>query len=245
MSEAPTTTTTETAQSTPSTTVSTEAPAAGGATTAEAPAAPSDPASILFPEDKADTDASTGEPASQASTEEGSGDTPPAPDPIDPASYELALPEGFTLDDALMSDARSALADAGVPKDKAQGLLDLWARSAQAQATAAQTEFEAQNTANLAAIDAMPEFQGPTRETSLTAIGKLLDEYGPEAKAGILSNPAVGNDPALAKFMLSVAKALSEGSATSTGRPPPQVRKGSLFSSADPAENSVNAKRIN
>ncbi len=125
-----------------------------------------------------------------------------------------------------MTEAKAIFLEAGIPKDKAQGVVDLYTKAATAAQARAQAAFDTQQTEFLSTINAMPEFQGATRETSLTAISKVLDEYGPDAKTGILSNPLVGNDPAMVRFMLGVANALSEGTPASGGRPAPNGRDG-------------------
>lgn len=175
----------------------------------------------------------SGEAAGEGASAEGEAQPPtPAsdntdtPSPVDPASYEFSFPEGFTVDDAVMTDARGVFAELGIPVDKASALTDLFVKAQTAAQAAATAAFETQQAENLTTLNSMPEFQGPTREKSLQAIGKVLDEYGPDAKAGILSNPAVGNDPALTKFILNMAKALTEGEPASPGRPAPNGRDG-------------------
>lgn len=240
MSEAPTTNTTPSASS----------PAAveGGAPSTAA--APSLADSLGLGADESPSAAASGEPATPASAEAGEGasgdaeaptpspasdntDTPP---PIDPASYEFTFPEGFTVDDTVLTDARSVFAELGIPKDKAQSLADLFVKAQEGAQAAATAAFETQQAANLETLNSMPEFQGPTREKSLQAIGRVLDEYGPDAKAGILSNPAVGNDPALARFILKMAQALSEGEPASPGRPAPNGRDGRSLANRTLAE---------
>lgn len=250
------------------------APAAAGSSAADS-APPPTPAQVLFPEgSEADTGLITDKPPAEGGESGGGGsesapagddsqaapggdDTSPAPAGDDSvagvgaADYDFKFPEGFTASDDLLTEARNVLADAGVPKDKAQGVVDLYVKALEANTATSTAAFEAQQSEWLTQINAMPEFQGATRETSLQAISKVLDEYGAEAKAGILSNPAVGNDPTLVKFMLSVAQALSEGTPASQGRPAPNSRDGRslvgrtqgqmLFPSDDPAENSINA----
>lgn len=158
-------------------------------------------------------------PAPDAVVEPEVGAVSEAPAAIDPASYELSLPEGFAVDDGLMTEARDAFAAAGVPADKAQSLLDIYTKASQSALTAAQTAFETQQSEWLTTINSMPEFQGSTREKSLTAIGKLFDDYGtPEAKDA-LNMAGVGNHPALVKFIHSIASVLSEGTSVPGGRP--------------------------
>lgn len=216
----------------------TEAPAA---TPAEAPA-PS-LADSLYPNGVADgqevnppSEASEPTPASREGANSEDADTQTAPAPvsepaptpgpdsttapnaIDPASYELSFPDGFTVQDDILTEARSALADAGVPKEKAQSLANVFVKALESAAQAQASTIEAQQSAWLTEINAMPEFQGQTREKSLQQIGALVDQH-PGLKEA-LTNPLIGNNPAMARFMLKVASTLAEGTSTPTGGVP-------------------------
>jgi hypothetical protein len=144
-------------------------------------------------------------------------------DSISAADYTFALPEGFTENAELQTEAATAFAAAGVPKDKAQGLVDLFAKAVKASQDAANTAYQTEQQGWLTEINAMPEFQGPTRETSLQAIGRVFDEYGtPEAKAALDRN-GVGNNPALVRMMLKMANALTEGTPVPAAKPAPNA----------------------
>lgn len=161
---------------------------------------------------------------SSAGTESATGEsTVPAgeagADSITAPEYTFTLPEGFTQDAGLDADAKRVFAEAGVPADKAQGLIDLFAKAVKTSSDTATAAYNTQQQAWLTEINAMPEFTGPTRETSLASIGRLLDEYGtPEAKTA-LNMHGIGNNPALAKMMVKIAAALTEGSPVPGGRP--------------------------
>jgi hypothetical protein len=168
-------------------------------------------------------------------------------DSISVASYDFKLPEGFIGDDALTATAKDTFAAAGVAPDKAQGLIDLFGKAMKASADAQVTAHNTQQTTWINEINAMPEFTGPTRETSLASIGRLYDEFGtPEAKAA-LNAYGVGNNPALVKMMLKIASTVSEGGPTGQGRPTgkggqqagPKTVGGSLYpdGGAGPAKN--------
>lgn len=145
-----------------------------------------------------------------------------APDALTVESYkDLTLPEGFVVDDALMTTAKTTFAELGIPPDQAPKLLDLYATAAKAANAQAAEAFQAEQTAWVNEIHAMPEFQGEAQATSLQAIGRVLDEYGtPEARAALDAN-GTGNNPALVKMFFKIAQALSEGPPTGQGRPAP------------------------
>ncbi len=209
MSEAPDT-------NTPATGAPADAPAASAETTPPASGGePTAPSADVTPA-PAGADSESGGLA--AGTKVEGTPSPDAPVPIDPASYELTVPETFTVNEEQLTEARALFADAGVPKDKAQGLIDLYAKVLTAQQSEAQTQFTTQQSAWMSELNALPELQGATRETSLSAIGRVFDEYGPEAREAF-NNPLIGNNPAVVKFMLKVAATLSEGNPSAPGRP--------------------------
>lgn len=169
---------------------------------ADSSAAPSTEAAASEPEPKA------GEPAEDA------------------VEYEFTTPEGFEFDDELSASAKEALRAAGVPKDKAQALVDVYTAAMTKAQAKAQAAFDEQQAAWLSEIEAIPDFQGPTKEKSLQTIGRLFDNYGtPEVKEA-LNMYSIGNNPALAKFLLSVAKALDEGEPSRPGGVAPNGKDG-------------------
>lgn len=173
------------------------------------------------------TDTSSGtDTAAGADTQTGA-DTNSGSDTLTADSYkDLTLPEGFVLDDALMTTAKTTFAELGVSPDIAPKLLDLYANVTKAVNAQATQDFTTQQAAWKTEIDAIPEFQGEARATSLQAIGKVFDEYGtPEARAA-LDAYGTGNNPALVKMFLRMATALSEGTPTTQGRPAPTGKDG-------------------
>ncbi len=158
-------------------------------------------------------------------------DSQPGADSLSADSYpDLKLPEGFVVDDALFTSAKTTFAELGISPEIAPKLLDLYATVSKAVNAQATESHAAQQTAWTTEINAMPEFQGEARAKSLQAIGKVFDEYGtPEARAA-LDAFGTGNNPALAKMFHHIASALSEGSPTSQGRPAPVGKDGKPIS---------------
>lgn len=142
-------------------------------------------------------------------------------DSLTAESYTLALPDGFVADDALMTQARTTFAELGIPVESAQPLIDLYVSAAQAANERATADYQAQQTAWLGEVNAMPEFQGEARATSLQAIGRMLDEYGTPEVTTALDAYGMGNNPVVVKMFLKLASALSEGQPTGQGRPAP------------------------
>lgn len=211
----------------------------------EAPTSPTstEAGALLFPDQAAQEAAAA---ASEAPTETPEGDPPaetppveepstestepsseaPSPEPIDPASYSFKLPEGFTEDADLDSSARQTFATLGIKPTDAQPLVDLFSSALKRANDVALSAWQAEQTEWLTAIDANPDFQGPTREKSLTAISRLFDTYGSAEAKEALNRGGIGNNPALAVMMLKVAQALDEGTPATSGRPAPNGRDG-------------------
>lgn len=169
-------------------------------------------------------------------------------DSISAPEYDFKLPTGFVEDAALTTEAKAVFAAAGVPADKAQGLVDLFGKAMKASTDAQAAAHATEQQAWLTELQAMPEFTGPTRETSTAALGRLFDEFGtPEAKAALNSH-GVGNNPALVKMMLKIASTVLEGAPAGLGRPiglngaqrgAPKTLGGALYpdGGAGPAKN--------
>src|SRR5262245_54278364 len=114
MSEAPDTSTT--VESTAPASPTPDAPAPAPAASAES--APSEGAVATQPPEAAVSD----EPVIETAPTEAAGDS----EPIDPESYTFTLPEAFTADATVEKAARETFASAGVPKEAAQPLVDLF-----------------------------------------------------------------------------------------------------------------------
>lgn len=215
-----------------------EAPAAPAATEAPASAAAPPAASVaevLFP--AGEVSPPVAEPAAEPSAE-GASSTPSAKpeaavseapkegEPPAEVEYDLSAPEGFELDETLTASAKTALREAGVAPDKVAPLIKVYSDAITAAAAKAQASFDAQQAEWASAIEAMPEFQGQTKEKSLQSIGRLIDNYGtPEVKEA-LNMYSIGNNPALVKFILSVAQALDEGAPAAAGGVAPNGKDG-------------------
>lgn len=153
--------------------------------------------------------------ASPAPEEEAPAIAPAEPLTADSYTDALTVPEGFTVDDTLMGQFRESLAASGVDPTKAQGLLDVYVASQRAQQqTFADTQQRWQDE-----VRAMPEFTGEAAAKSTASLGRMMEEFGNDDVRAILSATGAGNHPAMVKFMLGVANALSEGAPTRGGGP--------------------------
>ncbi len=215
----------------------TEAPAAAPA--APEPAAPAPLSEALYPEAKSEAKAEGDTPAEPAAPAE-----PEAPAALTAESYTFTLPEGIQVDDALLGEAKGLFATAGIAPEAAATLVQtilpkLLEGQVSALAAAQQEQYNTLQTSWVAEINALPDFKGETRKISEAAIASALDTFGPtvqrEAADGTkktvnLAREAMditgaGNNPAIVQLILSMSKALSEGSPTGLGRPAGGGRK--------------------
>lgn len=168
-------------------------------------------------------DSSTG-PESVSGQESVAGES--TPDALTADSYDIKLSEELQGNDALLTSAKTLFAEVGVDPAKAQQLVDFYTEALKTQAAETTAAWTAQQTAWKTEIEAMPEFKGPTRETSLQALGKLWDEFGTDEAKAALDAYGVGNNPALVRMFLKMASTISEASPAPQGRPAPMDRNG-------------------
>ena len=190
------------------------------------------------PEPKpAGVDASTDQPTDPATPASGEESTDGDPKPAEAAPEEatpppvlttdsyadLTLGDDFTVNDEALTSAKSIFAEAQLPVESAQKLLDLYATNikatAEAAAKATQETFTALNTKWAAETNALPEMQGEAKKQTLAILGRTMDEFGsPEAREAFNLTGA-GNNPHIVRYILSLAQAVVEGSPTPQGAP--------------------------
>jgi hypothetical protein len=142
------------------------------------------------------------------------------------------------VNDALLGEAKGLFATAGIAPEAAASLVQtlvpkLLEGQVAALAAAQQEQYTNLQSSWVAEINALPEFKGEARKASEAAIASALDTFGPtvqrEAADGskktvnlareAMDITGAGNNPAIVQLVLSMAKALSEGSPTGLGRP--------------------------
>ena len=191
-------------------------PAASGSAEPAAPAPQTidDPGSILDAPKPAD--AAPAEPA--------------APEPIDPAKYEITLPDGITREDPMLAAFLGAAAEQRMDGKAVQAVLDK-ALPAVQEALAAPHKMWAQlNHEWQGAIKADVELGGANLSASVAQITGFIDRFGGAPVREALAMTGAANHPAIFRFLHTVAKAYAEGSPviaptnSPTGIPPDVLR---------------------
>lgn len=163
------------------------------------PAAPTNPTLLDKPAENA-------EPAKAAEPEK-------APEPIDPASYEVELPEGITRDDPMVQAFLAGAAEARLETPAVQAVL---AKAAPlvAEALAAPARAWAElNTQWQGEFRADPELGGANFDTSIAVIENAISKFGNDDLRTALQVTGAGNNPHLLRFIHTLAKPHYESTA--------------------------------
>lgn len=169
-----------------------------------------------------------------ASTEEGTTDPGEASDGGDagaegsgtlPDTYaDFDMPEGVTLNEAVLSEATPLFKEAGLSQEQAQKLIDLYAGQIQAGSKQQTDDFNQLMSDWRDQSKNDPEFGGDNFEANVKIARKSIDVYGTPELKQLLEEHGVGNHPALVRYMVAVGKTLPEdvpgspGSASSTAQ---------------------------
>lgn len=163
------------------------------------PAAPTNPTLLDKPAENA-------EPAKATEAEK-------TPDPIDPASYEVELPEGITRDDPMVQAFLAGAAEARLETPAVQAVL---AKAAPlvAEALAAPARAWAElNTQWQGEFRADPELGGANFDTSIAVIENAISKFGNDELRTALQVTGAGNNPHLLRFIHTLAKPHYESTA--------------------------------
>lgn len=169
------------------------------------------------------TDTTPGTETTPASTGEETTASSPGEDsvtPIDPASYQLELPEGFTTDDALLASYRDQAAAAGLTQEQFAQFADIGVKMVQGSLDAQATSYNQLQETWIGEIRAMPEFNSqPKLEAALQNIGRLVDDYGTPKVREELNATGAGNAPALFSMLHKLSQSLGEAKPLQPGNP--------------------------
>lgn len=145
---------------------------------------------------------------------------------------QFELPEGFELDEETDSQFREIAAKAGLPQETAQELVNL-AMSLQAKAAETLPEQinseieqrqQRQSSEWVAQIKSMEGIGGAQFEQSKQHALAAVKEFCPPELREQLSDPAVGNNPAVFAMLAKIGQRISQDSFV-TGKPAPTGEK--------------------
>lgn len=140
--------------------------------------------------------------------------TKPAADPLDvvPADgkYALTMPEGVTVDQALLDELSPEFKAAGLTGKQAQALADKYIARKTAEAKA-QGEAWAKTTSDwVDAAKADPEIGGAKWDGTVKAASGIVGRFGNDALKEYLNASGAGNHPEMIRFMAKVGAMIGE-----------------------------------
>jgi hypothetical protein len=124
-----------------------------------------------------------------------------------PETYEaFAVPEGVTLDEAVIAEAVPVFKDLGLKQDQAQKLVDFWTARATAAEEAnarALTDFNAKL---IEQVKADPELGGAALKQNLALASKAIERFGSPQLKTLLAETGFGNQPEVLRFLKKVGE---------------------------------------
>lgn len=145
----------------------------------------------------------------------------PAPEFKPLAAADIKLPEGFSADDAAMGKFLEITNGAKLGADQVQSLVALQSSLMKQASEAGSKLWEDTQKGWQDEVRADPEIGGQSLDENLSHVAKLIDRFGGEKAQDIrqaFAYTGAGNNPAIVRFMVKVAKELSDP-APITGRP--------------------------
>ena len=170
-------------------------------------------------------------PSEPTSTPPKDGDKP-APSAGAPEAYaDFKLPDGYTLDKAVVDEATPIFKELGLTQDQAQKLVDFHTKQLISAAKAPEDTYSAMRTDWRAKIEADPEIKGASldgktgTEAVKIAIGRTLAAIG---DVGLIADfkqamdlTGAGDNPAFIKAMWKLSSLVTEGKSVKGTGPSP------------------------
>jgi len=235
----------------------------GGAPAGDAApaAAPADTGSVLYPDDKPagegapvkSDDAPAGEwkeyvPDASKSDEENAAakaehdkSKPAEADPADKVpedgKYDLKMPEGVELDQALLDAVAPEFKASGLTTKQAQALTDKFIAIQQERETQRATEWETTKQGWVDQAKKDPEMGGAKWDETARVASGLVKRHGNDAFREYLNSSGAGNHPEMIRFMAKVGAMMSEdtpATAAPAGKPAPQDRASIMYPDDQP-----------
>lgn len=125
-----------------------------------------------------------------------------------PEKYaDFKLPEGIAADLPLSDEFKGAAKELDLSQDKAQKLVDLYAKHLKAQSDSIASEW--QKTKEAWKGETAKAF-GADAEKQLALVAKVRDKFGDAELAKFMEDTGVGNHPLVNRFLAKIGAAFSE-----------------------------------
>lgn len=125
---------------------------------------------------------------------------------------DITFPEGVEVNETLRDEALALFNNRELsPKDQLQGLVDLQAKLAKEASGAISETWENTQKEWQNEVKADPTIGGDKLPVTLTAVNKLVSEYGSPELVEVFEATGAGNNVHVIKFLNTVAGHLTEG----------------------------------
>lgn len=189
--------------------------------------------------DSAESAAGATDPLKQTLLDEPVKEAPPAEPPpaIDPASYEVKLPDGMAREDPMIAAFLESAAGVRLDGAAVQAVLDKMAPLVAEQLAAPQQAWKTLNTEWQAAIKADPDYTGDKLPAAVGRISAMLDKFGTVETKEAMRLTGAANNPHIFKLLDKLSAAYAEATpVVSPGNgsvaPPPGQRLAAMYPSA-------------
>lgn len=190
-----------------------ETVAPGVAAKAETPAPTQSVAEKLYPKSETPTETPPADPAKAAETkpvEAAKPEEKPAAPKV-PEKYEVKAPEGVTLNEGLIESLTPTFKAAGLTNEHVQAIATEFINS--------QSKIlEAQNAANLAAVQKDPELGGEKWADTARSVTRALQWGTTPQERQLLDQLGLGNHPGLVRMFKRIGDSLADDK-PATGNP--------------------------
>lgn len=133
---------------------------------------------------------------------------------------DITIPEGLEISETIRDEALAVINNRELsPKDQLQGLIDLQGKLAKEASEAISDTWVKTQEEWQSEVKADPTIGGDKFQTTLSAVNKLVSEYGSPELLKVFAATGAGNNVHVIKFLNSVAGKLLEGGAVVANAP--------------------------
>jgi hypothetical protein len=170
--------------------------------------------SLLTDSESSDADSNTDSDASSSDSTEGNTEGDKADDGGQngaPEAYaDFDLPEGVTMDEALLESALPLFKELNLTQDQAQKLINLQAERVQAGITEQTEAFDQLMNGWREQSKNDKEFGGEKFDESIAVAQRAMDKFGTPELKDLMNDHGVGNHPEMIRFMYKVGRLTTE-----------------------------------
>jgi hypothetical protein len=137
---------------------------------------------------------------------------------LPPDTYaDFVMPEGVELDEAALAEASPLFKELGLSQEKAQQVVDLYAKQVQAGSLKQTETFNQLMNDWREQSKNDKEFGGDKYDENVKVAQSAINKYGTPELKQLLNDHGVGNHPEMVRFMVRVGQTLGEDVPGSTG----------------------------